>query len=71
VAAQTVPVPTTVQHREVDIVFPRNETYKAADAFPIVFAVQNLTALTSLGKYRLAWGITSFTDGEGGRGHRL
>jgi hypothetical protein len=50
VAAQTVPVPTTVQHLEVDIVFPRNETYKAADAFPIVFAVQNLTVLTSLGK---------------------
>ncbi|KAA8642638.1 hypothetical protein EYZ11_004659 [Aspergillus tanneri] len=32
---------TTAYAVEVDLVFPRNETYSPADWFPIVFAVQN------------------------------
>ncbi|KAH8882897.1 hypothetical protein GQ53DRAFT_733090 [Thozetella sp. PMI_491] len=43
VVAQTYP--TTV---ELDVVFPRNETYAPADIFPIVFAFQNSLATIPL-----------------------
>ena len=39
---QTAPVNTTTQLMEVDIVFPRNETYRLTEIIPIVLAVQNL-----------------------------
>ncbi len=39
---QTTPVNTTTQLMEVDIVFPRNETYRLTEIIPIVLVVQNL-----------------------------
>ncbi|KAI8946256.1 hypothetical protein F4801DRAFT_565162 [Xylaria longipes] len=38
VAAKVPHYPTTL---EVDVVFPRNDTYAPADAFPLVMAIQN------------------------------
>jgi len=51
---------TTPQHIEVDIVFPRNETYKPADVFPIVLAVQNITTLRAMGQVTGSWDIMRF-----------
>jgi hypothetical protein len=41
---QTAPPNTTTQLLEVDLVFPRNETYRHTEIIPIVLAVQNLAA---------------------------
>lgn len=45
--------PATV---EVDLVFPRNDTYAPAPLFPIVFAIQNAQAAAGLSFY-LGWSI--------------
>ncbi|PYI01818.1 hypothetical protein BO78DRAFT_455453 [Aspergillus sclerotiicarbonarius CBS 121057] len=42
---------TTVDAVEVDLVFPRNESYSPADWFPIVFAVQNPQSAELLNLY--------------------
>ncbi|KAL2270264.1 hypothetical protein VTJ83DRAFT_2448 [Remersonia thermophila] len=44
---------------EIDIVFPRNnQTYKMADVFPIVFAIQNVSALRSMApNITIHWGF--------------
>lgn len=56
-------------HFELDIVFPRNETYFPADDFPIAIAIQNHTALRTLGDdYRIFWSIFAYTHGTSARG---
>lgn len=57
VAAQEVP------HFEIDVIFPRNETYLPADTFPIAIAIQNLTAVRTLGEFEVAWDIMPFVNG--------
>ncbi len=54
----------TTQQAEVDIVLPRNTTYKPAEVFPIVLAIQNLTALQALDPRLIAfWDIMPFSNG--------
>jgi hypothetical protein len=64
VSAQQQQMPTEVQTFEIDNVFPRNETYKTADVFPIVFALQNMTAMASIGPFQLTWSIMPFGEGR-------
>lgn len=56
-AAQEVP------HFELDVIFPRNETYLPAETFPIAVAIQNLTALRTLGDFEVAWDIMPYANG--------
>ena len=58
-------------HFELDLIFPRNETYLASDAFPIAFALQNATAADSLGDFIINWGITGLEDGHVNRGRTM
>ena len=51
------------KHLEIDVIFPRNETYKAVADFPVALAIQNATALGALGNYTLSWIIMPYTDG--------
>ncbi|KAK4040089.1 hypothetical protein C8A01DRAFT_35869 [Parachaetomium inaequale] len=56
--------PTTAQHVEIDIVFPRNETYRDTDVFPIVMAVQNISTIRETkGDYQIFWDIMPYSDG--------
>jgi hypothetical protein len=55
---------TEVHTFEVDNVFPRNETYNLVDVFPIVFALQNMTAMASIGQFEFSWGIMPFGAGS-------
>lgn len=58
---------TTAQeppHFEIDVIFPRNETYKPSSAFPIAIAVQNLTAIGVIGNFTLSWEIMPYTNGD-------
>lgn len=57
-AAQEVP------HFEIDVIFPRNETYLPADNFPIAIAIQNLTAVRTLGDFVVAWDVMPFGEGR-------
>ncbi|SPO05501.1 uncharacterized protein DNG_08188 [Cephalotrichum gorgonifer] len=47
---------------ELDVIFPRNETYTASSTFPIAFAIQNLTAARLLGDFRFSWEIISRSE---------
>lgn len=51
------------KHLEIDVIFPRNETYKPTADFPIALAIQNATAIGVLGNYTLSWVITPYTQG--------
>lgn len=53
---------------EVDIIYPRNETYALSDALPIALAIQNSTAADSLGDWIINWGILILKDGRTNRG---
>ncbi|KAL2163294.1 hypothetical protein VTH06DRAFT_5351 [Thermothelomyces fergusii] len=49
---------------EIDAVFPANETYREAEIFPIVFAVQNMSAIREANAtFELLWGIHRLNDG--------
>lgn len=56
-AAQEVP------HFEMDYVFPRNETYSTVDILPVALAVQNLTAVRTIGDFKILWAIMPYRDG--------
>ncbi|KAL6235795.1 hypothetical protein BDW75DRAFT_239887 [Aspergillus navahoensis] len=43
---------------EVDLLFPRNETYNNMTGFPIVFALQNADAASTFG-----WDLTGNSHG--------
>ena len=62
---QAVPPNIPTQSFEVDVVFPRNSTYKQAEIIPIVLAVQNLTTWT-IGNSSVAWhwDIMSWSEGS-------
>lgn len=49
---------------EVDVIFPRNETYKPSDTFPIALAIQNMTAVRSLGNFSFAWDVMPYSEGR-------
>ncbi|KAH8650097.1 hypothetical protein BX600DRAFT_474068 [Xylariales sp. PMI_506] len=49
---------------EIDVIFPRNETYKTSDIFPIALAIQNTTVLRSLGKVVVEWDIMPYDYGN-------
>jgi hypothetical protein len=53
-AAKNVTYPAMV---EVDVVFPRNDTYGPAPVFPFVFAVQNLAAASAITPIEVFWGL--------------
>ncbi|KAL2678882.1 hypothetical protein Neosp_009634 [[Neocosmospora] mangrovei] len=48
---------------EIDVIFPRNETYTPAGVFPISLAVQNYTALRVAGNFSLSWHIMPYSYG--------
>lgn len=53
----TAPPPTTYPTTvEVDLVFPRNETYAPLSDFPVIFAIQNAKPATLL-RFSIGWGI--------------
>jgi hypothetical protein len=56
-AAADVTFPAVV---EVDSIFPRNETYAPTAVFPIIFAIQNFAAASSLGPIDITWAIQKF-----------
>ena len=56
-AAQEVP------HFEMDYVFPRNETYSTVDILPVALAIQNLTAVRTIGDFQILWAIMPYRDG--------
>ena len=58
----------TNSHFEVDIIFPRNETYTTSEAFPFALAIQNITAVLSLGAWVINWAIMPLEDGSINRG---
>ncbi len=45
---------------EVDIVYPRNETYLSNSTIPIAVAVKNISKFDELGGYRFQWYIRSY-----------
>lgn len=45
----------------IEILYPRNETYKLASPLPIVLGVANLSPTAALGNYTLQWSITGFS----------
>ncbi|EEU43419.1 uncharacterized protein NECHADRAFT_82696 [Fusarium vanettenii 77-13-4] len=49
---------------EIDVIFPRNETYTPAGVFPISLAVQNYTALRAAGNFSLSWHIMPYSYGR-------
>ncbi|KAK4151007.1 hypothetical protein C8A00DRAFT_36353 [Chaetomidium leptoderma] len=55
--------PTTIQNFEVDVVFPRNESYAPKDVFPIVLAIQNISILRAIGDFEAYWDIMPFSEG--------
>ena len=55
---QTAPVNSTTQLMEVDIVFPRNETYRRTEIIPIVLAVQNMPT-RKVNNTTMTWGWES------------
>ncbi|KAL2128190.1 hypothetical protein VTI74DRAFT_9538 [Chaetomium olivicolor] len=63
-AQQTPPLNFTTQPFDVDVVFPRNETYRQTETLPIVLAVQNLTTWT-VGNYNIyfQWDSMPFSGG--------
>ncbi|KAM0421365.1 hypothetical protein ACHAPT_010900 [Fusarium lateritium] len=49
---------------EIDVIFPRNETYRPADIFPISLAIQNYTALRAAGDdFSFSWHIMPWSGG--------
>jgi hypothetical protein len=62
--AAAAEVITTPRQFEVDIVFPHNETYKPADIMPIVLAIQNPSAATSIGSFQVFWNIIHLPGGK-------
>src|SRR5690606_5751038 len=51
-------------HFEVDVIFPLNQTYTASDIFPIALAIQNLTAVRTLGNFSLWWDFMPYSKGR-------
>lgn len=50
---------------EIDLIFPRNETYKVSEIFPIALVVQNYTAIQSLGRsFMFYWSIMPYREGR-------
>lgn len=43
---------------EVDLMFPRNETYAPQALMPVVFALQNPALIASIGSYSISWSLT-------------
>jgi hypothetical protein len=56
-AAADVTLPAVV---EVDVIFPRNETYAPTPVFPLVFAIQNPAAASSIGPIDISWAIWKY-----------
>jgi hypothetical protein len=55
----SAPAPPT--NIEIDIIFPRNDTYARADSFPIVFAIQGNAAAYRMGGYLFTWIIRPYS----------
>jgi hypothetical protein len=53
---------TTARAVEVDLFFPRNETYSPAESFPVVFAVQNFNQSVELLNLRISYDIRKGDD---------
>lgn len=53
---------------EVDLIFPRNDTYAPGPFMPVVFAVQNAAMAASL-DMTIVWDIINVADPDGDGGH--
>lgn len=51
------------QNVEIDVIFPRNLTYRASDNFPIVLAIQNFAALDSYHDFVIGWHFMPYKQG--------
>lgn len=58
--ATAIEFPTTI---ELDVVFPRNETYNRMMALPVAFAVQNAEAAFQFG-YSMTWTVETLGSGN-------
>lgn len=61
VTAEDVLCTTTV---ELDVVFPRNDTYAPTPIFPVVFAVQNLLAAALSTSLYIEWAVIRTGEGR-------
>ena len=60
-ASSTAATPASSSTIEVDVIFPvHNATYNVTESFPIVFALQNLTAAAALGPFSFGWDIMPY-----------
>ncbi|KAI1340137.1 hypothetical protein F5Y15DRAFT_415556 [Xylariaceae sp. FL0016] len=48
---------------EIDMIYPRNETYNVTDTLPIVLAIQNISAVEALGEYEVYFYIMPYGHG--------
>src|SRR3569833_1100481 len=62
-AGDVIPLPTNI---EIDLSFPRNDTYDHAKVFPIVFALQGAAAAWNFG-FHFQWRL-SYADGFASNG---
>ena len=53
-----------VPHFEIDLIFPRNESYFRSDVFPIAFVLQNVTAARSIGEFDIRYFIMPYGEGH-------
>jgi hypothetical protein len=52
---------TTPSGIEIDVIFPiHNATYNITESLPIVFALQNLSAIAALGPFTFSWDIMPY-----------
>lgn len=61
--ALAVDLPSLPASIEIDILFPRNSTYKQVDNFPVIFALQNAALAWDFG-FQLWWEIVNITQGQ-------
>jgi hypothetical protein len=60
----TPPNPTTPGRFEIDIIYPRNDTYNTSSLLPIVIAIQNPSAPLRIGSFSLEWSIEPYGNGN-------
>ncbi|CAG9998831.1 unnamed protein product [Clonostachys byssicola] len=59
--ATSTGVPNTF---EIDVIYPRNETYNATDTFPVVVAIQRPLVASQMGKFRFGTYIMPYSRGD-------
>lgn len=62
VSSRAVDLPALPANIEIDLLFPRNDTYGTVDNLPIVFALQNAVLAWDFG-FQLTWELKNVTPG--------